>query len=179
MGKPFNQGSYNRIPEPYTHAVLNSGNRDSRGSVSGLVDLSQGAGGDWVHIFYKTSQIGKKENYNGKAISDIVIVEGQGAKAPNGYTLIPYDLNAGCGSDTKYLYLAYKRATESDESVIDFIRGMIMHSSNMSNLPANDDGTWEWVKKWSNGNKGGIADTNEGAKGEYVRLMFHKILRQQ
>ena len=42
-------------------------------------------------------------------ITELKIVEGKSAKAPEGFEIIPVDLNKGVGGD--YIYMAYKMDT--------------------------------------------------------------------
>lgn len=187
LGLPnSNNSNYTLIPTGYNHAVLNDmtdRNNDTESFAekqSIILDANKGAGGDYINIFYKTTQILHENAYNNRAISDIIMLKGANAKAPYGYTKIEWDLNAGCGKKTDYAYLAYRKTKPEDIYVIDFIGGQVTSGKNTGGLPANDNGIWEWVYKWGNGKKSTtIADLNEGAGGDYVRLVVHKIKRQK
>ena len=61
---------------------------------------SKSAGGDYIYLW-------ATEDPGCAAITDIIVLEGKNARAPEGYTKINKDLNDGAGG--AYLYFAYKR----------------------------------------------------------------------
>jgi len=171
------------IPTQYNHAVLTKGtdrnNHTDAVAASAdksnayFLDCNKGKGNaEFVQIFYKTEQ--RENNYKGVAISDILMLKGKDAAPPLGYTKLSYDLNAGCGGKSDFLYLAYKKATSDSDEVIDFIGGYYFDSANIPATPGNDSyGRWEFVKK---GRTGQIADLAEtcGSGTKFVRLIVHK-----
>ena len=146
-----------------------------------ILDANKGRGKDsqYVSIFYTTQQT---LDYNGTAISDIVMLVGKNTEAPAGYTKIQYDLNAGCGSDSKFLWLAVKKATAGDTHIIDFIGGYYNEkASNLPNVSDDKTGKWEFVYKHDGKSKTStIADLAEGCGGDskFIRLVVHKIPRE-
>jgi hypothetical protein len=177
--------NYTTIPSPYNHVVLNAF-ADRENNVEAfeekknqILDCNKNAGGSYINMFYTTSQIPKGSTYTGKAISDIIVINGKNAIAPTGYVKIGVDLNQGAGGD--YLYLAYKRTTAADTEVVDFIGGAIYTGSTLPNTPGRDDGRWDWVyQRTAAGVSQGVADLNKGCgtKTQYIRLLVHKIPRQ-
>jgi len=195
----FAQSSdYTFIPPPYNRVVLDEfadkqndaesfeeKKQAKNGSVQDLIlDANRNAGGAYINIFYSASQVPDLNGYTGKAISDIIILNGKNINAPAGYTKIGVDLNQGAGSDTDYLYLAYKKATtDPNEKVIDFIGGKVFKTAQLPGLPPVDDGTWHWVpERNSSGFQSMVAaDLNKGCgtSSNYIRLLVHKIPKQK
>ena len=182
---------YKIIPSGYNHVVLfdplDRGN--DRDNVEGdnnkigiFLDANKGRGSntEYIHIFYNTKQT---TEYNGNAIADIVMIEGANASAPAGYTKIQYDLNTTCGKDSKYLWLAVKKATASDTHIVDFIGGAWFDKEiNLPTLPGADkNGKWEFVYKHNGTNKtASVADLAQGcgSGSKFIRLVMHKTPRQ-
>jgi len=174
-------GVVTTIPAQYNHAVLTEANKNNHAKAieastdktnAYFLDCNKGKGeAEYVQIFYNTKQI---QNYKGEAISDIVVVKGKNTAPPAGYTKNPYDLNAGCGGDSDFLYLAYKKATSNNDEVIDFIGGYYFDSTNLPAAPANDSsGRWEYVKKSGTTQAADLAETC-GSGTKYIRLIVHK-----
>ena len=160
------------IPAPNTDVVHNNF-FDRNSSTLEYLDFNKGSKGEYINLFYTVAPVINCT----KGITDIVMIEGKNATAPSGYIKVQYDLNAGCGGDSHYLYLAYKKATKNDRYVIDFIGGGSTGGSNLPSLPpADSNGQWNWVYKYNTNN---IADFNEGAKGDFIRLVVHKVTNPQ
>ena len=178
----------NSIPSPYNRVVLSTFANSENDAESfadkkdDILDTNKSASGSYVNIFYTASQVPNMNAYAGRAISDIIVLNGEKAKVPSGYSKIGVDLNHKAGGD--YLWLAYKKATTSTtETVIDFVGGAVYSSSQLPGLPAKDDGTWHWVYEYnsSGSSTGNVADLNKGVgkRSSYIRLLVHKIAKQK
>lgn len=89
-------------------------------------------------------------------ITELKIVEGKSAKAPEGFEIIPVDLNKGAGG--KYIYLCYKKK-EAEVGIVDIIV--------LRDKKADGEGTV--VPK---GYTKIDYDVNKGAGGDYIYLAY-------
>ena len=112
-------------------------------------DFNQGAGGDYIFIFY---QIG----VSGKGIAAVRFIKGEGAKAPDGWTKEDIDLNAGAGGE--YIYLCYLRNSESE-----YIREFVSGSGKSAGSAFDDFDSSAVVLR---------QELNKGAKGKYIYLGY-------
>ena len=64
------------------------------------IDLNRRAGGEYIYLFTTHDPMCDP-------ITDIIVLEGRGVKAPAGYTKLGKDLNDGAGG--AYIYFAYKK----------------------------------------------------------------------
>ena len=143
----------NKVPSNYTIVQTNPGSKERA-----TADLNKGAGGDFIYVAYKKSP--NKE----EAIAYLRISYGKDTSKPpigSSYKLIPVDLNKGCGSNSGYVYLWYRKATSSDKTVLADIGA---YYGKGSSLPSG----WSWVY---HGNTTERADANWNAGGEYVYLV--------
>ena len=162
-GKPFDQiiSAY-----PGYHAVHDN-------VAHGVLDCNRGRGSDsyYVSIFKKCEWV-YLPDIPGKAILDIVVLEGEKPATPVGYTRIDYDLNKGCGKDSKFLWLAYKRATASDRY---FVRDILGYSFNKENewpkFLSDDPDTEGYflVKKYGTSTPADLAEKC-GSGSKFIRL---------
>jgi len=184
--------NYTYIPSPYNRVVLEAfADRENNTEAfvektNQILDCNKHTipTSKKINIFYTTRQMSNYNDYTGRAISDIFVISGgilnSNPSIPSGYTRISIDLNEKAGGD--YLYLVYRKATASDTEVIDFIGGIIYDKDFVGNLPARDDGRWEWVtQRDKNGKFEQYADLNKGCgvASKYIRLLVHKIPRQR
>ena len=165
-----------------THAVLQNGTDMNNGKSSVAAHAGTPIGyvletnanknnSVYSYIHYKVEQLA---DIKGKAISDLVIVNGNAA-APSGYTKISNSSNSlnFCG---QACYFAYKKAIKDDDWVIDFIGGYNLQSSSLPALPASTNTRkWEYVKYSNNNN---AANTAQGSGG-YVYLIVRKVKASQ
>jgi len=126
------------------------------------LDANHKAKGEYIRISYLLQQ--RKSNQD--AIADIVVLRGNNAAVPAGWTKVNYDLNKGAGGE--YLYLAYRKVKPSDTKAIDFIG-----SSDTGGVPSSIliNSNWSWVNYYGSNER---ADLNKGAKGNYIYLAIHK-----
>ncbi len=108
-------------------------------------------------------------------ISKIAVASGENASDPKnilneqGFTIIDYDLNKGCGSHTHYIYMGYKTTTNP----ADAITGIFFSIESDSN-PSNSvtfDGETAYLLGGSNESNPGAnkaVDLNVGAGGDYI-----------
>ena len=61
-------------------------------------DFNQGAGGKFIYVYYQLRD-------TGNPVSSVMMLDGQGATPPAGWTKVDVDLNQGAGGD--FIYLAY------------------------------------------------------------------------
>ena len=186
------KSALNAIPAGYNHAVLfdlydmqndvENVQDKSSPKTDKFLDANKGRkDSEYIHIFYNTSQITK---FEGNAIADIVVFEGERARVPSGYTIMPHDLNNSCGNGSKFLWLAYRTATDTDNYLIDFISGFWYDKeTNLPTLRKETDGSrWEHVYKHNGITKTSqVADLADGcgSGSKYIRLVVHKIPRPE
>ena len=172
------------IPSPHNRVVLSAfANMENNAEAfemdtTKILDCNESVKGQYINITYAINSIPNYNSYTDKAISDIIVLNGQNTPTPSGYKKIGKDLNEGAKGD--YLYLCFKKVTSSDtEKVIDFVGGIIYSSSTLGNLPAKDNGEWAWVYQRNSTGNLEVADLNKGAKGKYIRLLVHKVPKQK
>ena len=173
-GTPFTK---HNPPFSGYEGVVNYSITKTRGGVTivtgELLDCNKNSGKDvdYVSIFYKSESVARTA-LAGKAISDIVVIEGEKTPVPPGYTKVDFDLNKGCGSGSKYLYLAFKRTTANDTHFITDIRGYSFEKESSTVTPKPGSGE-ELVKKYGTST---VADLAEKCKHgtDYIRLMVTK-----
>ena len=112
-------------------------------------DFNQGAGGQYIYIFYKTSD-------SGVAIGGLRLIKGEDAPAPYGWQKLPQDLNSGAGGD--YIYLCWAPSSE-----FRFIKQLICGYGN-SVANAMDDFPEDAVVLRQ--------DTNQAAGGKFIFLGY-------
>jgi len=119
-GSPF---TYKDTPNNY-HRVTDEKHPGKTALDNETLDTNRGSGTDipYVSIFYKTEKLNNSDLV-GRAISDVIVVEGAKTPMPTGYIKVDCDLNKGCGSGSKYLYLAFRRTNASDTHIITDIKG--------------------------------------------------------
>ena len=111
------------------------------------VDLSNGAGGEYVYVCYTTVA--------GDPINFIQVFAGdsESFEIQNGYEKLPYDLNKGAGG--KYIYLCYTK-----EQVARPVRDLnVVQGSSRHVYPTSD-----WIRI--------DQDCSEGAGGDYTYIVF-------
>ncbi len=108
-------------------------------------DLNEGAGGDFLYLAWVTKG-------TDDPITDIYVVEGEGAEAPRGYHKIDKDLNKGAGG--KYLYLCFSR--KGTRPILDFT--VVAGDSDKVPAPA---GFTRYDQ-----------DLNAGAKGKFIYICY-------
>ena len=120
-------------------------------------DLNREAGGAYINLFYKNGL------ENQESISEITfIVNNQ--SVPAGYIKIPNDLNEGCGGNTPFIYLCYKKEITNNP-----IRRVDILIGQNSVLP-ND---FYWGTNFYSGIK---QDLNQGASGNFIWLVYSRLL---
>ena len=125
---------YNDVPPPPGYQKIN-------------IDISKGAGGQYVYLCYS-------RNENEKPITNIQVFIGS-EKQP-GYEVIDCDLNKGSGG--KYLYVGYSRNPRFKP----ITEVNILQGSERNIYPTTDD----WVRI--------NQDCNEGARGMYSYVVYKK-----
>ena len=88
---------------------------------SGAMDLNEGAGSDSKYIFMHFATVSSSLNTT-EFISDVVVLGGSEDEvkalkerySSQGWVVVRQDLNAGSGSESDYIYMAYKRSPFSD-----------------------------------------------------------------
>ena len=111
------------------------------------IDISKGAGGEYVYLCYSRST-------NEKPITNIQVFVG--SKKQHGYKVIDRDLNKGSGG--AYLYVGYSR----NPSFKPITEVNILQGSERNIYPSSDD----WVRV--------DQDCNEGAGGTYTYVVYKK-----
>ncbi|MEC2040285.1 MAC/perforin domain-containing protein [Bacillus altitudinis] len=117
-------------------------------------DLNKGHGHDYLYICYRNGLDNDEANL---PITDIKVIvsDEELTKAPDErYTLIRHDLNAGLGSKTKYIYIAYTQNTQLGLP----IRGISLIYGDTPDVPAPSGYTKIPV------------DLKQSAGGEYVYI---------
>ena len=138
------------------------------------LDCNKNSGTDvpYVSIFYKEEDL--KNNYVGKAIADVIVIEGEKTTPPNGYLKVDHDLNKGCGSGSKFLYLAFRRATASDTHIITGITGYSFDKENKFPKLRNEPSLYEeLVTKYGVATPADLAEKC-GRGTDYIRLVVEK-----
>ncbi|WP_019961352.1 MAC/perforin domain-containing protein [Woodsholea maritima] len=133
-----------------------SGVRPPSGYTKIDYDLNKGAGGDYIYLCYHKARYSAYSE-NKDCVSDLIIIKGNGARAPSGYTKIDVDLNEDAGG--KYLYLCYKKQSYDN---VEAIKGLAVVGGDNSHTPA------------PYGYRRIDTDVNEGAGGEYIYICYSK-----
>ena len=119
-------------------------------------DLNRDAGGAYINLFYKN---GLEDQ---ESISEITFIVNSQA-VPAGYIKIPNDLNEGCGGNTPFIYLCYKKElTNNPIRRVDILIGQ--------NAVLPNDFYWG-----NNFYSGGKQDLNQGASGNYIWLVYSRL----
>jgi hypothetical protein len=103
------------------------------------------------------------EEFVMKLITELKIITGENANAPNGFVKLPIDLNKGAGGE--YIYLCYKKE-ESDVGIVDII---VLHDDKADGVGNNFP--LGYIKL--------DMDLNKGAKGEYIYFAYKKGTAEQ
>jgi len=90
------------VGAPITGLYVTTGYHPSTAELCTIipVDLNRNAGGDYIYLWYT-------KDPNCEVVNDIVVIFGENAPAPAGYTKINYDLNRNAGGE--YIYLCYRK----------------------------------------------------------------------
>jgi len=166
--------TYKDSPNKYKR-VIDKNHQGKTASDDETLDTNRSSGTDvpYVSIFYKWEAL-KDSEFVGKAISDIIVVEGAKTSVPTGYIKVDFDLNKGCGSGSKYLFLAFRRTNATDTHVITYIDGYSFKKEyqlpELSNQPPYHE---ELVTKYGVSTP---ADLSEkcGRGTDYIRLVVRK-----
>lgn len=128
-------------------------------------DLNQGAGGDYIYLAYKLDSTITNASPD-TVITNLTLLDGNGAATPAGYTKMNLDLNQGAMGD--YIYLAYKRGPARDSTSFANAISNIQIQVGQGAPPFN----WELVT-WSG--TANAADVNRGAGGDYIFIKFTRV----
>lgn len=129
------------------------------------MDLNQGAGGDFIAIYYA---LGLDDGSASRTpISSIKFQDtNNGDGVPPGYEKIDVDLNKGAGGD--YIYLLYKRDS------VNPIRGLKLVNDNTGGIIISKDvkagAVFYDIMRQSNNNL--KQDLNQGAGGHYIFMSY-------
>ncbi|MGL4603694.1 MAG: MAC/perforin domain-containing protein, partial [Iodobacter sp.] len=115
-------------------------------------DLNSKAGGDYIYLCYHASRYQPLKD-NKKCITELKIIYGKDARAPEGFDKLPQDLNKGASGE--YVYLCYKKEAYSNKTAIKGIT--VIGGSDELILPP-----YDFVKV--------DGDVNKGAGGEFVYI---------
>ncbi|MDR2509118.1 MAG: InlB B-repeat-containing protein [Spirochaetaceae bacterium] len=129
------------------------------GESSTVEDFNSGAGGKYTRIGYNTGEIALED-----AIAEIKIILNS-ESTPAGWVKISKNLNQGTGGNA--IYLIYRKATSVHTSVIDYIGSYKNSGGGLATL--NSD--YEYVTYYYGD---GVADTNKGASGQFIRITVRK-----